>query len=135
MKEKSNKWHQVFLKANILLILIFGFVSCEEKGNMIEGIYASMDEGGILFTADELYFTNKSGQNLTEVDIVITLTGIKGDKAKVKRYWPTWSLGEKKEVSISSSDSVDKIQKFSIDGTCNEGYFDGYWIPSNREKE
>lgn len=27
MKKKSSEWHHVFLKANILLILIFGLVS------------------------------------------------------------------------------------------------------------
>lgn len=119
----------------IMSIIILGLAGCGKKENrkQIDGITSRMSEGSII--SDEIYFTNSSGKDLTDVNVVITLTGIKGNKAKTKRYWPTWRLSEKKEVSFSMSDSVFKIQKFDMVGSCNEGSFNMSWIPSNRHQD
>jgi hypothetical protein len=119
------------LKLAAILVLLAGTAflctSCAEPKKAIRGIYSSLDEGWLI--SDDIFFTNKSGEDLHEVKINVTVIGHKGDKASVRRYWASWKQGELKTISIPVGQSVTNIQKIEMDGKCDEGYFSLYWTP------
>lgn len=73
---------------------------------------------GTLFTHD-LYVTNTCGEDLSEVRLTFTFVGENGSPS-VDRYWASWPLGVKKEVSISVDD-VRNVQRITVSGRAQEG--------------
>ncbi len=129
--ERRNETMKLRLTAILGLVAGVAIIctSCGEPKKSIRGIYSSLDEGWLI--SDDIYFTNKSGEDLHEVKIDVTVIGHKGDKASVPRYWTSWKQGERKSVSIAVGQSVVNIQKIEMDGTCVEGYFSLYWTPKD----
>ena len=75
---------------------------------------------GTLISHD-LYVTNSSGKDLTEVHLKVTFVG-EDASPTVERYWSSWTLGETRDVEISV-DKVHRIQALSIAGSADEGVF------------
>ena len=119
------KTNTLFLVLTVLLS--FGLVGCDPKPlpNVV-GIQCSLDEGA--FISDDIYFTNSAGKDLTEVHFTMTLTGENGVSKKFTRYWASWHLGDKQHISLSLSESVVKIQRIDISGTCDQGSITDSWV-------
>jgi len=85
----------------------------------VTGIQCSLDEGWLI--SDDIYFINSSGHDLSEVHVTMTLTGETGAQRSVQRYWAVWHLGEKQQITIAASDTVIKIQRVDLSGSCDQG--------------
>jgi len=99
-------------------------MGCSPK--QVTGLQCSLDEGWLI--SDDIYFTNSSGHDLSEVRVTMTLTGETGATRSVQRYWATWHLGEKQQITISASDSVIKIQRVDLTGSSDQGSISQSWV-------
>lgn len=77
----------------------------------------TLDEGQ--FISHDVYLTNTSGEDLTEVHLSIELVG-ENASPTVQRYWSRWSLGVQQDVSVSVDD-VKNIQRVYVTGTADQG--------------
>lgn len=69
----------------------------------------------------DLYVTNTSGEDLSEVHVTVTFIGENATE-KVTRYWMNWPLGEKQDVQMSV-DKVRNVQRILVQGKCDQGVF------------
>ncbi len=99
-------------------------MGCSPK--QVTGLQCSLDEGWLI--SDEVYFTNSSGQELSNVHITMTLTGDRGTSRSYQRYWATWHLGDKQMFSISADDSVIHIQRVDLTGSSDQGSISQSWV-------
>ena len=109
-----------------LLTLICGLITgCDSPPPVVSGLRCSLDEGWLI--SDDVFITNENTKNLTEVHVTMTLTGEKGDKREITRYWAIWHSGEQQKISIPASESVIKIQRVELSGKCGQGSIGYYW--------
>jgi hypothetical protein len=81
----------------------------------VTGLDASSDTGA--FTHD-LLLTNKSGGDLSEVELTITFYKPNGKKLPVKQFWGAWRDNEVKTINVAA----DQYQKVAINGTTLSGF-------------
>lgn len=77
---------------------------------------------GQFFTHD-LYVSNTSGQDLSEVNISFTFVGEDGSP-RADRYWSSWSLGEEQHIEVPA-DSVSNVQRIVVKGRADQGIVEG----------
>ncbi len=97
------------------------------------GNITSYFEAGGIFTFDRVTFWNKSGKPLSEVKVLIILSGVDGRHGSVYQYWAKWDDGDDKIVLIPGDQSVRDVQRIEMRGECNEGNIDIYWTPKQRK--
>lgn len=110
---------------SILLISLLIMVGCQQP--TISGIEYSLAEGSFWH---DINLTNKSGKDLHEVKMTLTLIGEKGEPRSENRYYVVWPNGQTINVSLSVENSPINVQKISLAGSCTEGSIDSTWIPS-----
>ena len=111
---------------SLLIVLHIMLTGCSKPPPPVSGLHCSVDEGWLI--SDDVYFTNKSGKDLTEVHVTMTLIGEKGDQQPINRYWANWHSGEIQHISISGSISVVGIQKVQLSGRCDQGIISDSWV-------
>jgi hypothetical protein len=94
----------------------------------ISGFECELDRGAWWH---DVYLTNKSGENLHEVKVTLTLTGEKGEPRSEERYYAQWSAGQTLKVSLSVENSPINVQKISLSGSCTEGRINSTWTSNN----
>jgi hypothetical protein len=108
-----------------LSLLTFG---CRKK---VAGIEYRLDPGtvvqGVKVGWHNIYFTNRSGQDLHEVHLIVTITGEDGTPVNEQKYYALWHNNQTVEVSLSREKSPINVQKVSLSGTCDEGEIDYNW--------
>jgi hypothetical protein len=112
-------------KLGLLLTLLLTILAGCSRSS-ISGIQCSVDEGWLI--SDDIYFVNSSGRELSDVRVIITLTGENGARSSVERYWATWKLGDKQHVSVSVGNSVPRIQRVELSGGCDQGLILQSWV-------
>ncbi len=106
----------------LLLIFILTIISCQKS---INGLECKLDKGSIWH---DVYLTNKSGKDLHEVKMTLTLMGEKGGPRSEDRYYVLWSNGQTVKSSLSVENSPLNVQKITLAGSCTEGKIDSEWI-------
>ncbi len=76
---------------------------------------------GWLLTHD-LDLANSSGQSLSNVRVRLEFVGETGNFA-VERYWPTWPLGEHREISLPVA-ALPTPYWVAVSGHCDQGTLD-----------
>jgi hypothetical protein len=92
----------------------------------VNGITAGIDQGVVWHAVD---FVNGSSMDLHNVRVSISLVGENGGQKSEQRYFGLWSAGQKQHVELKSENSPKNVQKFSLDGWCDEGNIVGSWTP------
>ncbi|HKS28139.1 MAG TPA: hypothetical protein VJS44_09980 [Pyrinomonadaceae bacterium] len=111
-----------------LIALSFLTFGCRKK---VTGIEYRLDPGtavqGVKLGWHNIYFANRSGQDLHEVHLTVTVLGEDGTPVEEKKYYAAWLNGQTVEVSLSREKSPINVQKVSLSGTCDEGEIDYNW--------
>lgn len=113
----------------VVLLLLTSSGGCEgDAGGSTIGLSASkplrvslQTSEGWLFTHD-LYLTNTTGEDLSEVRLRIRVVG-EDHSPSIERYWKRWALGERQEISVPVGD-VKNIQRIVLSGRADQGRFD-----------
>jgi hypothetical protein len=111
----------------LALLASSGGCEGEAKGPGI-GISASrplrvslqISEGWLV--SHDLYLTNTTGEDLTEVHLRVKVVGEDGAPT-IQRYWERWPLGGRQSCTVAMSD-VKNIQRVEITGRADQGRFD-----------
>jgi len=74
------------------------------------------------FVSHDLYLTNTTGEDLTEVHLRVKVVGEDGAPT-IQRYWERWPLGARQSCTVAMSD-VKNIQRVEITGRADQGRFD-----------
>lgn len=102
--------------------------ACQRR---IEGIEYSLDESrpvaGFKTLWHDVHLTNRSGRNLHEVRLTLTLVGEDGMPRAEQKYYALWPEGQKMTISLSRENSPANVQKMSLNGECDEGRIDYTW--------
>ena len=95
---------------------------------VLSGFTLALSEG--MFVSDDVMITNACGQDLHDVNLRITCTGVRGDRETSSRYFGQWRIGERKKItlSISEDETVTDVQRIDVSGNCVEGRFDIYFV-------
>ncbi len=101
--------------AAFLVAIVVGCVgdnsgSTSDRSGVITGFDAGWDTG---ILSHDLKLTNKSGRDLEEVDVTITLYRTDGDRPEIKQFWAKWANGEVKAVKVAAR----QYQKVTLKGT------------------
>jgi hypothetical protein len=112
-----------YISTLLLAVLLCALAGCSRS---VTGLQCSLDEGWLI--SDDVYFTNSSGQELTEVRVTMTLTGENGAQRSIQKYWATWHLGDKQHIAISVDNSVPKIQRVDLSGSSDQGSISQSWV-------
>jgi hypothetical protein len=107
----------------LLLLVVLPMLGC---GKQINGLELSKFDKGTFW--HDLYLTNKSGEELHEVRMKLTLTGEDGKPLSEERYYVVWSKGQTIKVSLSVENSPINVQKISLAGSCTEGRINATWV-------
>lgn len=83
----------------------------------------AFDEGSII--SHDVYLTNTSGEDLTEVRLHIQLVGENASPV-IDRYWTRWDLGVRQDISIPV-EQVKNVQRLFVSGTADQGRIDQGW--------
>lgn len=113
----------------LLACLSLTAVGCRER---IDGIEYELIQGQIagVTTWHDVNFTNKSGRDLHEVKVAVTLIGESGEPMSEPKYYVSWPDGQTYKVSFPYAKSPVNVQKVRLAGSCDEGSIDYTWIPA-----
>jgi hypothetical protein len=103
-------------------MLLLTMAGCE-RPSAIDGIECSVDTGAW----HDVYLINKSGKDLHEVKMSLTLIGEKGEPRSEDRYYVLWANGQIVKTSLSMENSPLNVQRISLTGSCTEGRIDSSW--------
>ena len=109
----------------LLLMVALLMIGC---GKTINEFECELDKGDWWH---DVYLTNKSGEDLHEVKLTLTLTGEKDDPRSEKRYFALWSAGQTVKVSLTVGNSPLNIQKIALSGSSTEGQLKSSWTGGN----
>ena len=116
-----------------LLVAVFLAAHGCMSSAQINGIALNKLEEG--FVWHDVHFTNKSGKDLHEVNVTLTLIGEEGTPRSEERYYATWLKDQTMNVSLSSKNSPRNVQKISMAGSCAEGRINLVWAPKERRSD
>lgn len=118
----------ILLKTFWVFLLLFTLIGCSDSNNNLEfkgNIYE--DSTSILFfNPDCITIYNVSGIVLTNVQLKVTVIGVKGDKSTRKYLFRKWENNESKKVYFELNDTVYRIQKAEVEIRSDQGSFDGF---------
>lgn len=89
-------------------------IAFQPRPPLIIGLKGGWDSG--VFNHD-LLLTNGSSNELSEVEVTITLFREDGERVPVKKFWSRWSENEIKKINVSAHG----YQKVEIQGTALSG--------------
>lgn len=102
--------------------------ACQRR---VEGIEYSLDESrpvaGFKTLWHDIHLTNRSGRDLHEVRLTLTLVGEDGRPRAEQKYYVLWPDGQRMTVSLSRENSPVNVQKVTLTGECAEGLIDYAW--------
>jgi hypothetical protein len=87
----------------------------------ISGFESAVDQGTLAW--HDVYLANKSGKDLHEVNMTLTIVGENGEPRSEKKYFAQWLNGETIKVSFPIG-NTHNVQKIMMVGSCKEGRID-----------
>lgn len=115
------------LVITLLLIALIPAAGCWKQLPPVNGIELQKLDAGDWW--HDIHFINKSGKDLHEVKLTLTIVGEDGDPSSEDRYYALWSDGQTVNISLSIENSPLNVQKISLSGSCSEGEIASSWIP------
>ncbi len=119
-----------------LLITLIGLMGCSKLATFslkpISEVEFSVAEG----LWHDVNLTNRSGRDLHEVRLTLTVIGEKGDPHSEERFFAQWPNGHTVKVSLSIWNSQSNVQKISLFGSSKEGRIESTWLspPPRQDK-
>jgi hypothetical protein len=107
----------------LLTILSIWMSGCQGK---IEKIDFFLDDGHLWH---DVVLTNKSGKDLHQVNVTVTLIGDKGEQGSEAEQFNIWGDGQQQRISFTMKHSPEKVRKIVLKGDCKEGEIEAYWVP------
>ena len=102
--------------------------NCSGKQRLSHTVFSlRMDEGFLI--SDDFYVTQKSGMQLRDVNVKLTVYGVDGSRRSVKQFWAVWGDAETRHISLSIVDdqTVVNVQRVDFDGECTGYSFGVRW--------
>ncbi|HWT00992.1 MAG TPA: hypothetical protein VN256_12160 [Pyrinomonadaceae bacterium] len=116
----------------LLLAVFLATPGCQSSAPIKEIVLTKLEEGIVWH---DVHFTNRSGRDLHEVNLTLTVIGEEGTPRSEERYYATWPKDETKNFSLSSKNSPRNVQKISLAGSCAEGRVNLVWTPKDRSPD
>lgn len=114
--------------ATLMLTAVSPAAACQRR---VEGIEYSLDESrpvaGFKTLWHDIHLTNRSGRDLHEVRLTLTLVGEDGSPRAEQKYYALWPEGQRMMASLSRENSPVNVQKVSLTGECAEGRINYAW--------
>ena len=123
---RSLRWSTISVAFALLLVSLAYCVRFATKPKEVTGLACAIDEGTFLW--HKLVFTNASGEELTNVRVLVSLTGISGESDRKDQFYGVWMVGTEKEVEINVSKRNRDAQKIEMKGTCDQGLINSIWM-------
>lgn len=134
---KMLKEFKAIVGSAVLALLVFPLLPTGCSGGKEEARHSSAPEepppkpllnlvgrfSPAIFSSHDLYLTNTTGTDLSEVRLRIKFVG-ENASPEVTRYWASWPLGMSQQITILESE-VKNVQRVEVSGEADNGRFNG----------
>lgn len=98
--------------------------SCSPSKDIKIGLHIYEDQTSLIFVnPDCITLFNRSGFQLTFVELKVTVYGENGDRKTKYLNYSQWDANDSKKVYFSEYESVLRIQKVKVRIESDQGYF------------